>query len=255
MFDAPKESNIHYIHANYSQAEIDGRDQTQSELSDASLKQDSAPQTQILIPIKESRIFTFQNDASDGEASSPNQSQLCKKLENSKEDCQTNRSLSKSGSEEDDPLNRGILLNEDPDEEPLLSSGKNILDSAEKFLPNSDDYNIKQLPNLDSPQKNGNFLTPRISKPSHSSQSNLGHSGIELNNSTRFFETSGVHSSSSFHRYASNLNESMLFSDEINPLNESMMTIPREDLDQLRVYNYFWTPRFMRTGVSSFPFD
>lgn len=42
---------------------------------------------------------------------------------------------------------------------------------------------------------------------------------------------------------------------EVSSLNESIITIPRENLDDLRIYNYFWSPRYLRTGVSSFPFN
>lgn len=41
----------------------------------------------------------------------------------------------------------------------------------------------------------------------------------------------------------------------VNSLNENIATIPRNDLDDMRIYNYFWTPRYLRTGVSSFPFN
>ena len=40
-----------------------------------------------------------------------------------------------------------------------------------------------------------------------------------------------------------------------NYLNESMVSMPGSDIQNLRITNYFWNPRYMRTGVSSFPFD
>lgn len=45
------------------------------------------------------------------------------------------------------------------------------------------------------------------------------------------------------------------FQGPVNKLNENIATIPRENLDELRIYNYFWTPRYLRTGVSSFPYS
>lgn len=38
-------------------------------------------------------------------------------------------------------------------------------------------------------------------------------------------------------------------------LNESMMSMASRDINSLRVTNYFWNPRYMRTGISSFPYD
>lgn len=38
-------------------------------------------------------------------------------------------------------------------------------------------------------------------------------------------------------------------------LNESMVSMASRNIQKLRVSNYFWNPRYMRTGVSSFPYN
>ena len=39
------------------------------------------------------------------------------------------------------------------------------------------------------------------------------------------------------------------------PMDESTISMAHRDISKLRVTNYFWNPRYMRTGVSSFPFN
>lgn len=60
--------------------------------------------------------------------------------------------------------------------------------------------------------------------------------------------------------YTKILSNSMFLEDKnyrsrVNPLNESLATITNPNPSSMRIYNYFWTPRYLRTGVSSFPFD
>ena len=112
----------------------------------------------------------------------------------------------------------------------------------DEFLSNEYNKNIREGYNFESKHKLQMF--------EHSKKRNKSHNILQgLNNSTI-----NAKLNSSFFQYTSGVNESMMYAD-INSLNESMVTVPRLNCASMRVYNYFWTPRYLRTGVSSFPFD
>lgn len=183
------------------------------------------------------------------------------------DDISNQRVLSELNCSTPDVKKMVVMKKHDEKDSQLLKESQNFADittSAIKNLNNSTDANV-----FDDRKKSlemaFNFLpieNENKSDKEKEEEKKVGNMVDELCNSgiIKMSNSMMVNKNDESLDYSRILSNSVLLDGEsykprINPLNESMATMGNSNVNNMRVFNYFWTPRYLRTGVSSFPFD